>query len=132
MRTMMRTIIDRIRGEAGNSQTEICGALIGDGTVVTRSLALVNHSVNTQDSFYIPAPEVMRIERAAERSGHMVMGFYHSHPNGDAVPSATDVHEAVPGYVYWIVSGSGEVRAWRLRDDRTQFDEVDIVTRDDD
>src|SRR5688572_13268689 len=132
MRTMTRAIIDRIRAEAGNSQTEICGALIGDGTLVTRSLALANHSVSTHDSFYIPAAEVMRIERAAESAGHMLMGFYHSHPTGEAVPSAADVHEAVPGYVYWIVSGSGDVRAWRLRDDRTGFDEVDVVTRDDD
>jgi hypothetical protein len=39
----------------------------------------------------------------------------------------------VPGYVYWIVSGAGagDARAWRLRDDRTGFDEVSIVTRGD-
>ena len=129
---MRRTIIDRIRAEASHSQTEICGALIGDGSVVTEARALVNHSVHTHDSFYIPAAEVLRIERAAERGGHMLMGFYHSHPNGDAVPSATDVHEAIPGYVYWIVSRSGDLRAWRLRDDRTRFDEVDVVTRGDD
>jgi desampylase len=132
MRTMTTTIIERIRAEASNANTEICGALIGDGTAVIRTLALVNHSAHTQDSFYIPATEVMRIERAADLEGHMVMGFYHSHPNGDAVPSTTDVHEAVPGYVYWIVSRSGDVRAWRLRADRTGFDEVDVVTRDDD
>src|SRR5688500_18712083 len=128
MRTMRRTIIDRIRAEASNSPAEICGALIGDGSVVTETRALPNQSVHTHDSFYIPATEVMRLERAAELEGHMLVGVYHSHPNGEAVPSATDVHDAVPGYVYWIVSRSGEVRAWRLRDDRTQFDEVDFVT----
>jgi desampylase len=132
MRTTTLAIIDRIREEACNSDAEICGALLGDGNVVTAVLPLVNHSVHAQDSFYIPATEVMRIERAAESDGHMLMGFYHSHPNGDAVPSATDVLEALPGYVYWIVSRSGDLRAWRLRDDRTQFDEVDAVTRGDD
>jgi desampylase len=132
MRTTTQAIIDRIREEAGNSHAEICGALIGDGTIVTEVLPLVNHSVHAHDSFYIPATEVMQIERAAESDGHMLMGFYHSHPNGDAVPSVTDVLEALPGYVYWIVSSSGELRAWRLRDDRTRFDEVDVVTRADD
>ena len=132
MRTTTQAIIDRIREDANNSHEEICGALIGDGCVVTQMLPLVNQSVHTRDSFYIPATEVMRIERAAESDGNMVMGFYHSHPHGDAVPSVTDVLEALPGYVYWIVSRSGELRAWRLRDDRTRFDEVDVVTRGDD
>ena len=129
---MTQAIIDRIRAEASHSQAEICGALIGDGHFVTAAVPLANHSGHTHDSFYIPAEEVLRLERAADLEGLMLMGFYHSHPNGDAEPSATDVHEAVPGYVYWIVSGSGDVRAWRLRDDRTRFDEVDVVTRDDD
>jgi proteasome lid subunit RPN8/RPN11 len=132
MRTMTQAIIDRIRAEASNSPSEICGALIGDGTAVTTALALANHSVSTHDSFYIPAAEVLRMERAADLAGNMLMGFYHSHPKGDAVPSARDVHEAVPSYVYWIISGSGDVRAWRLRDDRSRFDEVDVVTRGDD
>jgi desampylase len=132
MRTMRRPIIDRIRVEAGTSHAEICGALIGDGYTVTAALPLANHSMNSHDSYYIPAAEVMRIERATAREGNVLMGFYHSHPNGDAVPSATDVHDALPGYVYWIVSGTGAVRAWRLREDRTQFDEVDVVTHGDD
>jgi desampylase len=132
MRTMTQAIIDRIRDDASHSDAEICGALLGDGTAVTEMLPLTNHSVHTRDSFHIPAAEVMRLERAAESDGNMLMGFYHSHPRGDAVPSVTDVLEAVPGYVYWIVSRSGELRAWRLRDDRTRFDEVEVVTRGDD
>ena len=131
MRTTTANPIDQIRAEASTSASEICGALIGDGDVVTRAIPLVNASNRVQDSFYIPAADVLRIEREAERTGAMLMGFYHSHPHGDAAPSNTDLQDALPGYVYWIASRTGEVRAWRLRDDRTAFDEVEVATRDD-
>lgn len=48
-----------------------------------------------------------------------VVGYYHSHPVGPAVPGATDRTDAWPGVSYLIVSASGtsagEVRSWRLR-----------------
>lgn len=131
MRTTAVKTIEQVRAGARASDREICGALIGDGDVVTRVVPLVNASARTQDSFFIPAVDVVRLEREAEQTGSMLMGFYHSHPAGDAVPSTTDVTHAFPGYVYWIASQGGEVRAWRLRDDRTAFDEVDVAARDD-
>ena len=65
----------------------------------------------------------MRAEHDARALALDVVGFYHSHPRGAAVPSRFDLEHAVPGYIHLIVAGT-EARAWRLRHDRSGFDEV--------
>jgi len=55
-----------------------------------------------------------------------VVGFFHSHPDHPASPSAFDLEHAWPYYSYLIVSvGRGRVadaRAWRLATDRSRFE----------
>ena len=63
--------------------------------------------------------------------GAELLGFYHSHPDHPAEPSQYDLDHAWPVFSYVIVSvragKPGEMRSWRLRDDRSQFDEEDIT-----
>lgn len=127
MRTITHAIIEQIRADAVRSDTEICGALVGHHDEILAAVSLPNASEAAHRRFFIRAADVLRIELDAERAGHMLMGFYHSHPHGDAVPSSADLQQALPGYVYWIASRSGEVRAWQLREDRSAFDEVEIT-----
>ncbi|MGQ0563031.1 MAG: Mov34/MPN/PAD-1 family protein [Gemmatimonadota bacterium] len=124
-------ILAEMSAIARASDTEICGALIGDNDGVIEAVPLVNRSARARDAFFIPAEEVLRAEREAEARGARLVGFYHSHPRGDAVPSGSDLEQALPGYIYWIASSEGEVRAWRLREDRSGFDEVSITNRGD-
>jgi proteasome lid subunit RPN8/RPN11 len=57
------------------------------------------------------------IDRVEDR-GSDAVGFYHSHPESDPVPSATDRARATwPGYVYLIVSPPDSIRAYRYVDD---------------
>jgi proteasome lid subunit RPN8/RPN11 len=67
--------------------------------------------------------------RAAERGGTLV-GFYHSHPNEPARPSAYDLEHAWPNLAYVIVSVNGgtpgDITVWHLRDDRSGFDQGEI------
>lgn len=119
-------VLDRVRALAQASALEICGALLADRTGVVALVALENRSAHPHTEFFIAAADIARVERQAERSGHTLAGFYHSHPGGNAVPSARDLELAVPGYTYWIAARH-EVRAWRLRDDRSGFDEVAIA-----
>ena len=114
----------RIRELTAGTDCEVCGALVGAGSAITEVWPLTNRSAHTRDSFFIPAEDVLRIEQAAEVRGYEVVGFYHNHPRGTAVPSTTDLEQAVPGYIYMIVSNTGEMRAWQLRADRSGFDEV--------
>lgn len=123
-------IMDAIRVSAASSATEICGALLGSGKRVQELVPLSNESHSRVDSFYIPAGVLLHLERAAEARGLHVVGFYHSHPNGDAIPSSTDLDQALPGYIY-LIAARNDLRAWQLRDDRSGFDEVSLADRDD-
>ena len=71
-----------------------------------------------------------RAEAEADRSGRRLLGFYHSHPDHPAEPSAFDLEHAWPNLSYVIVSVRGgrvdQIRSWRLRHDRLQFDEESV------
>lgn len=116
----------QLQQEARGGGHEICGALIGDRERIRQARPLFNHSARA-DAFFMAAADVRRVEEAAEAEGMHVVGFYHSHPHGNACPSRSDLEHALPGFVYVIVAAGGDVRAWRLRDDRTAFNEVDLT-----
>jgi proteasome lid subunit RPN8/RPN11 len=117
---------------------ECCGALIGDGAgaaapaTVVGSLPLANEATyRSWCRFHIGSDAVRAAERAAAACGRELVGFYHSHPDHPAVPSREDLAHAWPWYTYLIVSvdfhRAGVIRAWTLRDDRTAFDEADVI-----
>jgi len=118
-------VIDRVRDLAQGSAVEVCGALLADARGICDVVPLTNQSPRPATAFFIPAAEILRIERDAGQHGQWLAGFYHSHPHGTATPSAHDLDLALPGYTYWIAAHD-EVRAWRLRADRSAFDEVMI------
>ena len=110
---------------------EGCGVLLGreegEVRVVERVAPLVNRSKDSRHNRYLIAPEnVLEAEREAREVGLDVVGFFHSHPDHPAAPSAFDLEHAWPYYVYLIVSiERGRVtdtRAWRLATDRSRFE----------
>ena len=70
-------------------------------------------------------------DKTARAKGLDIIGFYHSHPNAPAHPSQYDVDHAWPFYSYVIVSimdkSSDAITSWILKDDRSAFDEEEIV-----
>jgi len=114
---------------ASDSDPERCGGLVGrlDPVRIERACPVENSAASPDRAWAIPADRVRMLDRAAADLGLHVVGFYHSHPNGPATPSAADLAGAWPGYVYVIVAHGGagpEVRAWRLAPDRSGFEEV--------
>lgn len=113
---------------------ECCGVLVGvDGArrAVVRALPAENTRADERARRYLIDPEAIRtIERAAEAEGLHVIGFYHSHPDHPARPSDFDREHAWPWYSYVILpvagGAAGTPRAWRLRDDRSAFEEQEI------
>jgi len=115
---------------------ECCGALVGwsggvggrgRGRVVVRAIPTGNGAVRGRGRRYLIPGEVVRAVEAEARAGGLaVVGFYHSHPDGGAEPSRSDLELAWPWYSYLIagVSGgrAGAIRGWRLRDDRATFE----------
>jgi proteasome lid subunit RPN8/RPN11 len=111
---------------------ECCGALIGrDGRVLT-TFALPNTTEEGPRRRFLVRPDDYReAEKQARAAGGDLLGFYHSHPDHPARPSQYDLDHAWPFFSYVIVSVRGgtaqELTSWRLRDDRSAFDEEDVA-----
>ncbi len=131
--------VEAIRRHARESlPAECCGSLVGQATdggsgatgagVVRVARVLAADNVAPDEQHYLLAPEdVLRAEAEAAEVGLEVVGFYHSHPASAPVPSATDLAWAWPWYCYLIVDArSGELRAWRLVEDRSGFVEEEL------
>lgn len=110
---------------------ECCGALIGRDNVVAEAFALPNTTEEGPRRRFLVRPADYRAaeKRAAELGGELV-GFYHSHPDHPARPSQYDLDHAWPVFAYVIISVEKgqprEMTSWRLRDDRSAFDEEQI------
>ncbi len=71
---------------------------------VTRSIAARNDDDDPRCR-YLVAPEFqLSAERQAREAGEDVVGYYHSHPDCEALPSDCDRAQAWPGYLYIICS----------------------------
>lgn len=136
-----KEVLDAVR-EHGRSRypEECCGFLLGyldyDGEkVIVASEPAENVRPENRERRYTIAPEdYLAADRDARKRGLDIMGFYHSHPDHPARPSATDLAEATfPEYVYVIASVNdgepGDLTAWTLAADRSEFVEevIDIV-----
>src|SRR5690242_17362195 len=116
---------------AGAYPHECCGALLGiDGEAIREVRALymlVNRQTeSSRNRFLVSSDDVREAERAAQKAGLEVVGWYHSHPDHPAIPSEFDRLHAWPWYSYVIVSvaaGKAEtIASWRLADDRMRFE----------
>src|SRR6266852_4718402 len=123
---------------------ECCGALLGhdsDGVNQDslREVLGLHPLVNRRDDsprnrFSVSAEDVRDAEKAARQQGLEIVGWYHSHPDHPARPSAYDREHAWPWYSYVIVSVAGgeptEMTSWRLSDDRSEYASEEIAIRD--
>jgi len=108
---------------------ECCGALIADGDRIVEAFRLPNTTAEGPRRRFMIGPQDYRLAeaRASERRGTLA-GFYHSHPDHPARPSATDLAQAWPNLTYIIVAvreGTPEaLKSWRLLEDRSGFEEI--------
>ena len=108
---------------------ECCGALISSGGEVIEAFRLPNTtSEGARRRFLIGPSDYRMAEGRARELGGQLAGFYHSHPDHPARPSQTDLAAAWPNLTYVIVAVSegtpGELKSWRLREDRSGFEEI--------
>lgn len=126
------SVVEAIRAHGRETYpNECCGALIGGDGVVRETLALPNTTEEGPRRRFLVRPSDYRAAEArASAVGQELLGFYHSHPDHPARPSQYDLEHAWPVFSYVIVSVHGgvpvDLRLWRLRADRSQFDEEAI------
>lgn len=117
---------------------EGCGLLLGQEARGTRRVLRAEPAENRWRGSlpgYRVDPDRLRRALSAEDSGESglsVLGFYHSHPDGMALPSRRDLQLAWPWYDYLIVSvESGRarrLRGWRLSGAGTRFEERVLIS----
>lgn len=121
------TLLDQIRRHGESAYpAECCGALAGevDGAVkeVVRLAPAVNRRTDDPHRYLIAPDDLRRLERELGAAGLEIVGYYHSHPDHPAVPSAFDTEHAWPWYSYLIVRVDGgraaDAASWVLDDER--------------
>jgi len=106
----------------------LLGEVQGADARISESIAVTNvFAAEEQHHRYAMTPQDwMRLEDEADARGLALLGYYHSHPDSPAIPSAYDREHALPNFLYLITrvqdGAAREMRAWRLRADRSRFD----------
>ena len=124
--------VDAIRQHAADDfPYECCGALIELSGAIVEALRLRNTTGGGAARRFRIGPDGYRqAEAQARERGAALAGFYHSHPNEPARPSAYDLEHAWPNFSYVIISVNdgtpGDITVWHLRDDRSGFDEGEL------
>jgi len=132
--TISEDALDIIRRHGAETYPhECCGALLESNGVIVEAFNLANTTDGPAARRFLVGPnEYRRAEAWARERGGTLAGFYHSHPDHPARPSPTDLENAWPNFVYVIVSvvdgTPRDVTCWRLREDRSAFDQGDLRT----
>ncbi len=127
---MLRRAIER--HAADTYPDECCGALLGrlegEDRWLTRIEALPNARTadhHAYNRFLVTDRDYMKVERLAAQEDLTLLGFYHSHPDHPARPSATDLEHAFPWFSYVILAVAdgvpGEMTSWQLTEDETEL-----------
>ena len=121
------SLLDAIRGQGEAAYpAECCGALVGrasaDGKEVVRLAPAVNRRTDDPHRYLIAPDDLRRLEAEARAESLEVVGYYHSHPDHPARPSAFDTEHAWPWYSYLIVridhGRAADAASWVLDDER--------------
>jgi proteasome lid subunit RPN8/RPN11 len=122
-RVVRAALISHARREA---PLECCGFLVGARGRVRFAMAMQNVDPRPRSRYRIDDRQHIQIRRWLRRLSPPleIVGVYHSHPNGDARPSATDRAEALyPDWLFAIVSLAGrheDVAVFRITKGRAR------------
>lgn len=125
--------LEAIRREAARSYPhEGCGALLGPASgVVDSTLPLPNTEEDAPRTRFVVSPrDYMAVEDQADARGVRLLGFWHSHPDHPARPSATDRKYAWEGLLTVVIAvEKGEPRditAWDVPGQDQPFRQLEL------
>ena len=92
---------------------ECCGLLLGRDGAVTEARLAANVAEDRTRHFEIDPAALLWAHKEARGGGAELLGYFHSHPEGHPVPSATDCEHASGDARVWAIIAGGEVKFWR-------------------
>ncbi|CDO36649.1 MULTISPECIES: M67 family metallopeptidase [Novosphingobium] len=118
-------VLARMREEARKaSPRECCGVLLGHGERIDEALVAANVAQDPERKFEIDPLVLLSSHKQARAGGKQVLGYYHSHPVGHPVPSATDCEHASGDQRIWAIVAGEEIGFWR--DGAKGFERIEI------
>jgi proteasome lid subunit RPN8/RPN11 len=130
-RKVLGQLLDHARRQP---HRECCGLLSGRQGVITRAFPARNVATDPAKNYEIAPKQIISLMREIRERRLGFLGIYHSHPNGENVPSARDIQLAYYSEAaYLIVTprpyAVKPVRAFSIRAGRAAEIEIDVVTR---
>ncbi|MEP7005495.1 MAG: M67 family metallopeptidase [Sphingomonas bacterium] len=124
------TLLGGLLVDAKNApDREVCGLLFGTQGRIAEAEATANVAADPARAFEIDPAALFAAHRRARAGGPAIVGHYHSHPSGAAVPSARDAAQAMGDGALWLILTAREGRLWRT-DRIGAFDEVALIVDD--
>jgi proteasome lid subunit RPN8/RPN11 len=130
-----KSAVDTIRRHAVEDYPrEVCGLLVGrdeSGERWVERAVPARNEAHEGDRYVVSPEDFLKAEREARPLGLEVVGFYHSHPDAEPSPSATDESQSWPHYTYLIVGVSerhaGAIEGWRRTGERFEREPVQFA-----
>lgn len=119
-------LVEQMLAQAcASPHAEICGLVTARNGHPSRCIAVRNVAPQPQRLFSMDPQQQIAAMRSMREQGEELYGIYHSHPQGPAEPSATDIEQAAyPEALYLIIALNGErrpqLRAYRISDGKTR------------
>ncbi|PVE59607.1 hypothetical protein DC429_04215 [Arthrobacter sp. TPD3018] len=106
-----------LRAAAASPEEEVCGLLFGTADAIEAVQPCRNVAADPSRWFEIDPAALLAAHRAARSGGPAIVGWYHSHPSGEAMPSPRDAASAAPDGMLWLIAAGGALRVWRAVED---------------
>lgn len=121
-----RSALAAIRAHVAETpDREVCGLLTGASDRVDAAWRTENVAADPSRRFEMDPKSLIAALRAERNGGPAVAGYYHSHPDGVAEPSAADLAQAAPDGRLWIIVTADTLGCWRAT--AGGFEPVEIV-----
>lgn len=109
-----RSLLDAICADARSDQLrERCGLLLGDGASILDFVPCANVHGEPERHFELDPAALIAAYRAERAGGPTVVGHYHSHPVGEALPSLADAAAADDDGRLWLIVSRDDLGLWR-------------------
>jgi proteasome lid subunit RPN8/RPN11 len=97
---------------------EACGLIVGVQNEAHKAIPIPNIATDPRTRFEMDSTALSTHLPSLTKDGLLLLAFYHSHPNGSAIPSPSDIEDAAYPDVIHVLIGlkhpKPEIKAWQI------------------